>query len=929
MYDFKKVEKDTRKKWKTFVTQFHEAVHDNTHKKIFSFLEGPPTANAPPGLHHLEVRTFKDVINTFWFMQGYSVPRKGGWDTHGLPVEVQVEKKLGLNSKKDIVTYGEAKFIKECRKSVFSNITDWEDSTEELGYHIDLQHPYKTLDNDYIESVWWSLKELYKKKLLYEGYKVVPFCPRCQTPLSSHEVSQGYKDVEDRSVYVLFALKEGGYILAWTTTPWTLPGNVALAVGEKIEYVKVTLSDGDTLILGKEKLDLLKGEYSIVEKLKGKDLVGKAYEPLFDVPELQNERSHKIVLGDFVTTDEGTGVVHTAGMYGEDDYFLCKALELPLIHTVTEEGKFNSLVPKWEGSFVKSKKVEESIIEDLKKRGLLFSTKMIQHPYPFCWRCESPLLYYAINSWFIAVTKVKERMIALNKKIQWYPNHIKEGRFGLWLENIKDWSLSRFKSWGTPLPIWRCSCGKERIIGSVADLRKYSTNSFTTYDLHKPWIDKIQLSCDCGKNMKRISDVIDVWYDSGSASFAQFHYPFENSNEFKRRYPYDFIVEAIDQTRGWFYTLHALGTMLFDTAAYKSVICAGHVVDEKGEKMSKSKGNVLSPREIIDEVGVDAVRLQFCLTDPGAQKRFSTNMVRESVLPFLNVLSNSKTFYLQAEENKLKLRVEDRWILSTLHTLIKEVTTDLENYALDHALQKIMNFVVNDFSRGYIKITRDRDDTKTILGEVLEKISLVLAPFAPYLSEDIYSSFSKESVQLAPWPKSDSKKIDKKIITQFRDALKIIEKGLAERDRVQIGLKWPLSFARTSFYVKLSKEYEEIIAQQLNVKKIVWVKAPESGLKVVLNTTMTKELEAEGFAREISRKVQAARKKVGFVKSDRIHLYIRVDKTFSKLLHDQESFIGERTHADSCEIGDALIKHTHVFDETIKGKKVKILFSII
>src|SRR3989344_1711132 len=935
MYDFKAVEERTRAKWKEHEKKLAKALQDDAKKKVFSFLEGPPTANAPPALHHLEVRTMKDVVNKFWFMKGFSVPRKGGWDTHGLPVEVQVEKKLGLNSKKDILTYGEDKFIRECRESIFSNITDWEESTKELGYWIDLEHPYRTLDNEYIESVWWSLGVLHEKGLLYEGYKVVPFCPRCQTPLSSHEVSQGYKDVEDTSVYVAFRLQEGGYILAWTTTPWTLPGNVALAVGKKILYVQVRLADGDLLILGKDKLNLLEGKYSIVKEFSGKDLVGKAYEPLFAIDALQNEKSNKIIAADFVSVEEGTGVVHTAGMYGEDDYEVCKKEGLPLVHTVGEDGKFNSLVPQWEGKFVKDKKVEAEILENLKQRKLLFKVEKITHSYPFCWRCSTPLLYYAINSWFIAVTKVKDRLIALNKKINWHPSHIKEGRFGVWLGNIKDWSLSRFKSWGTPLPIWRCVCGEEKIIGSVAQLRKYSDKPFSKvgkpsknitddYDLHKPWIDKVTFDCACGKKMERLSDLIDVWYDSGAAPFAQFHYPFENKKMFQRRFPYDFIAEGIDQTRGWFYTLHAIAVMVFDDIAYKNVICAGHIVDENAEKMSKSKGNVIKPREILDVVGVDATRLQFLMSDVGNQKRFSAGMVRESVLPFLNMLYNSHTFYSQTEKSsgKKKEYVEDRWIMSRLHNTIKLVSESFNNYALDKALEALMHFVVHDLSRGYIKLTRDRDDTREILGEILESTSLLLAPFAPYLSEEIYSSFSKESVHLSSWPSYDKKKINEQLEQDFMVALAIIEHGLRERDLKKVGLRWPILSATIFLDKKLSSELTTIIQTQLNVKEVIVKKGSE--LTVTLDMTLTPQLEAEGYARELSRKVQAARKNAGLVKQDKIILNI-ISDDLQDFFTNQKSFIKERTNSKEIFVGSSK-KFSNNFVESIKDKKIEFSF---
>jgi len=925
-YEFKKIEEEARKLWKKKDKEINAAIKNNPKKKLFSFLEGPPTANAPPALHHLEVRTFKDLICKYKYMQGFSVPRKGGWDTHGLPVEVQVEKQLGLESKKDVLKYGMDKFIKKCRESVFSNIGDWSKLTEELGYWIDLENPYVTLNNDYIESVWWSLKELYNKKLLYEGFKVVPFCPRCGTPLSSHEVSQGYKDIKEDSVYIAFKLKKKGeYILAWTTTPWTLLGNVALAIGPKINYVKVELPDGDKLIVGKDKQDILHGEYKVIQELKGKDLIGLEYEPLFDIKELQNKNSHKVIPADFVTTEEGTGVVHTAGMYGEDDYVVCKENNLPLIHTVGQDGKFNELVPKWQGKFVKS--VEKEIIEDLKKRQLLLKKEKIEHSYPFCWRCSSPLLYYAIDSWFIAVTKLKDEMVKLNKKINWYPSHIKKGRFGKWLENIKDWSLSRFKFWGTPLPIWRCECGNEKIIGSVKELKENSTKNFKEYDLHRPWIDKIKFKCKCGKEMSRIPDLIDVWYDSGSALFAQFHYPFENKEEFEKRFPYDFISEAIDQTRGWFYTMHAISTMLFNEVAYKNVICAGLLVDEKGEKMSKSKGNVMKPGEMIDKLGIDAIRLQMCTTDPGNQKRFSIGLVHETVLPFLRVLYNCKTFYEQAGNQKNIQQIEDKWIISKLNTTIKQVTKHLENYAIDKGLEKIMDFVVNYFSRTYIKITRDRGDTKEILGEILKKVSLMLAPYAPYISEYIYQDSKKKSVHLSNWPKADSKKIDAKLEEEFEILLKIMEAGLSERDKVKIGLRWPLAKASISSTKSLNKKLKNIISNQLNVKKIEIKTGKEISVK--LDTKLTPELESEGYAREISRKIQANRKKAGFVKTDKIQLSLGINQELEKIIIAQLGFIKERTNAKELLINPKNKIHAHVSDEKIKNNQINISFDKI
>ncbi len=925
MYNFKEVEEKAKKVWKKNKSKIDKAVQNRPGKPLFSFLEGPPTANAPPALHHLEVRTFKDIICKFKYMQGFSVPRKGGWDCHGLPVEVQVEKNLKLKDKKDIVKYGIEKFIRQAKKSVFSNISDWEESTKELAYWIDLKNPYITLENNYIESVWWSLKKLYEKKLLYEGYKVVPFCPRCGTPLSSHEVAQGYKDVTEDSVYVAFKLKNipKEYILAWTTTAWTLPGNVALAIGKNIDYVKIKLNDGNKLILGKEKLNLIKGKYQIIKKLKGKDLVGLEYEPLYNIKETQNENSHKIIDADFVTTDEGTGIVHTAVMYGEDDYNVGIKKALPAVHTVGEDGKFLDIVPKFKGIFVKD--AEKQIIQDLKNRQLLFKTEKITHPYPFCWRCDSLLLYYAINSWFIKISSIKKKLVQLNKQIKWEPKHIKEGRFGKWLEGAKDWALSRSKFWGTPLPIWKCKCGEEKIIGSIRELKENSSKKISgKIDLHKPWIDSVKLKCSkCKKEMVRVSDVIDCWYDSGSASFAQFHYPFENKKEFEKRFPYDFIAEAIDQTRGWFYTLHAISSMLFNKPAYKNVICAGHIVDEKGEKMSKSKGNIIKPKEIIDKVGVDAIRSYFCISDAGNSKRFSFELMKESVIPFLTMLYNSNRYFNQLTNKKVKVKIEDKWILSRLNSTIEKTTQELKDLKLDRAFQAVMDFIVKDLSRGYIKLTRDRDDTKQILARVLEKISLLLGPFTPYISEYIYSQFNKESVHLYSWPKPDKKKINKKLEKEMENVFKIIEAGLAARDKSQIGLKWPLAKAIITTDKKPGKELQEIIKSQLNVKGLELKSGKKISVK--LNTKLTPELEAEGYAREMSRQIQSFRKKLGLEKKDLVEIYIFTDDKCKNILEKHKKFIRERTNAKKLEfVTTVKERFKNKIDFKIKDKKGEI-----
>ncbi|MEM3141481.1 MAG: isoleucine--tRNA ligase, partial [Candidatus Pacearchaeota archaeon] len=866
-----------------------------------------------------------DIICKFKFMNGFSVPRKGGWDCHGLPVEVQVEKKLGLRSKKEVLKYGIGNFVNECRNDVFSFIKEWNISTEELGYWIDLENPYITLENKYIESVWWSLKELYNKKMLYEDHKVVHFCTRCGTPLSSHEVALGYKDVTEESVYIAFKLKDkdNEYILAWTTTPWTLPGNVALAIGEKIDYIKIELEDSRRLILAKDRIGLIKENYKIIEEMKGDKLIGLEYYPLFEIKQLRNKNSHKIIPAEFVSTEEGTGVVHIAVMYGEEDYIVGNKFGLPKFHTVGEDGKFLDIVPKFKGIYVKE--AEEAIKNDLEKRGALFKKEKITHSYPFCWRCDTPLLYYAITTWFISVSKIKNELIELNKKINWEPEHIKYGRFGNWLDGAKDWAISRFKFWGTPLPIWRCEkCRKEKIIGSFEELKKNSIKKiYKNFDLHKPKIDEIVFRCDkCKGEMKRIPDVIDCWYDSGAASFAQFHYPFENKKEFERRFPYDFIAEAIDQTRGWFYTLHVLAAILFKKPAYKNVICAGHIVDENGEKMSKSKGNIIIPKEIFDKTGVDAVRLQFCVNDAGNTKRFSYNLMKESVIPFLIILYNINNYYVQLENKKLKKkRIEDKWILSKLNSLINDVTNELEKFSISLPFLKIMNFVVNDFSRNYIKITRDRNDNKEVIGECLKNVSLLLAPFAPYITEYIYKNFSKKSVHLSDWPKVDKKKINKNLEKNFGDMIKIIEAGMSLRDKLKIGLRWPLKKVKI-YSDKIDNSFEGLIKQKLNVKNVEWVQNAVNSQVLEFDTEMTPELEAEGYARELTRQIQDFRKKLGLRKKNLVDTYVIVEESFKSILEKNKNFIKNRTNSKIFEIitDPNLIRDKETFKNKIDFK---------
>tara|TARA_Y100000310_G_scaffold319891_1_gene375708 strand:- start:7336 stop:10179 length:2844 start_codon:yes stop_codon:yes gene_type:complete len=933
MYDFKQVEKEVQDFWKTQQKELEKTTQYNGKKKLFSFLEGPPTANAPPALHHIEVRTFKDIFCKYKYMSGFSVPRQGGWDCHGLPVEVQVEKQLGLNSKKDILDYGVEKFIKKCKESVFSYIEEWEKNTIKLDYQIDLKKPYRTLDNQYIESVWWSLKELHKKGLLYEGKKVVPYCPRCETPLSSHEVSQGYKDVKDpTAVVTMKSLEEPNtYFLAWTTTPWTLPSNLALAVNPKTEYVK-TEFEGKNYILAKELLNKYFKNPKIKEEFSGKKLIGNSYEPLFSYfkEDFKGTKAWTIISADFVNTDEGTGIVHMAPAFGEDDYDACQKNDIPFIQPIDNAAQFTEEVYDFKGLFVRD--ADPKIIEWLDKEGKLFKTERYVHPYPHCWRCNAALIYFSTDSWFIKVTDIKEKLLKNAKKIDWYPSHIKDGRFGKWLEGARDWALSRKKFWGTPLPIWRSEDGDEICVGSIEELEKLSGKKIK--DIHKPAIDKIIIEKK-GKKYTRVNDVIDCWYDSGSAPFAQLHYPFENKAYFEKRSPYEFIAEAIDQTRGWFYTMHVLATALFDKPAYNSVVCAGHIVDEKGEKMSKSKGNVLVPDEVFDSVGIDAARLQMCATSVGDQKRFSVHIVNESILPALNILFNafkfSKNLVNLSTKKPKELPIEDKWIISKTETLTKEITEEIEKHNYHLCLKKFITFITDDFSRWYIKLIRDRTNAEDkslgyTFNFVFDNLTKLMSPFAPYISEYIQLNLfqEKKSIHFANWPKVKKDAINKKLEASMDIAQQITSQILSEREKEKIGVRWPLKKAEISIPKESKKgldKLSKLIQSQTNVKELAFKDAKEISVK--LDTKITKELEIEGYYREVSRKIQSLRKKAGLQKRDDISLIIESDYDISKF----ESELKDKVGAVNLSFGAIDGELGAVSEEKIKGKIFKIAFN--
>jgi len=1012
-YDFKSIEKEVFNRWNDHKKEVKNTTQFDSSKPLFSFLEGPPTANAPPGLHHVEVRVFKDLICRFKYMQGFTVPRKGGWDCHGLPVEVQVEKKLGLNSKKEVVNYGVDKFNQECRTDVFTFIKPWNEMTERSAYWIDLDDPYRTLDNNYVESVWWSLKELFNKKLLYEGYKVVPYCPRCETPLSSHEVALGYEDVTENTVVVKLQLKGNSnrYFLAWTTTPWTLPSNMCLAVNKNIDYA-VVKENGKEYVLAKDLVHKYFKNPIIVEEVRGEQLLGLEYEPLFPYyKDKVEKKAWFVVEEEYVTTEEGTGIVHQAPAYGEVDYDSCQKHGVPFVHPVDVDGTFKDEVSDFKGLFVK--KADAEIVEWLQTYGKLFKTEKYTHSYPFCWRCKTPLLYYAMISWFVKTTALKNRMIELNQTIDWNPAHIKDGRFGKWLANLKDWALSRTKFWGTPLPIWKCECGQIDCIGSIQELKEKSENVPDTVDLHKPIVDDIKLKCDCGKEMSRIPDVIDCWYDSGSAPFAQFHYPFENKELFEKRFPYDFIAEAIDQTRGWFYTLHILGVALFDKLAYKRCDVGGILCDDQGEKMSKSKGNIIKPDEMFDKVGVDVVRMLMCSYPLGGSINFGMKPINEVLNPFLTILWNCYKFYDEfmdlhnidhVKEPSGTLSLEDDWILSRINTLVKTVQEGLDEGTYNNSLNNIIEFVNEDLSRWYIKLIRDRASNKDeslayVFNQVFDKLIKILAPFAPYLSEYLfqYGFGSANSVHFTSWPEINKRKetLEQDMII-VRDVISAI---LAARERAKLGLKWPIkevivvstnekvkesverlnevllsqtnvklvavtthldevkvnvtinkggigksfgnkmpeiikklsSISSDEITSKLLKEYQyelndEIVLKKehFNIERVYPEKYTEGEFKdgfIYLDKTRTPELEGEGFAREITRKVQSLRKDAGLQKGDEIHLSIHVSEALKNLLNEFEDQIRTKCGAKEFNLTTDVVDGV---EEKIKNEIVKI-----
>ncbi len=1000
-------EQETEKFWEENRI-FEKSVEERKDDPTYTFYDGPPTANGKPHIGHLQTRSFKDLFPRFHTMKGEMVPRKAGWDTHGLPVELEVEKLLHINGKDQIEAYGIAPFIEKCKESVWKYKGMWEDFSKDVGFWADMEHPYVTYDNSFIESEWWALKQIWDKGLLYKGFKIVPYCPRCGTPLSSHEVAQGYKDVKERSAIAKFKVKgEEAFILAWTTTPWTLPSNVALCVNANEDYVKVE-SKGETYYLAAALCDTVlgEGEYTVLETYKGADLEGKEYEPLFDFVS-PKEKCWYVVCDDYVTLTDGTGIVHIAPAFGEDDAKVGRKYGLPLVQLVDGKGQMTAET-KWPGVFCKD--ADPKILQDLEERGLLFSAPKFEHSYPFCWRCDTPLIYYARESWYIKMTEVKDQLIRNNNTVKWYPESIGKGRFGDWLENVQDWAVSRNRYWGTPLNIWECECGHRHAVGSIAELKELSHNCPDDIELHRPYVDQVTIPCPhCGKEMHRVPEVIDCWFDSGAMPFAQHHYPFENKELFESQFPADFISEAVDQTRGWFYSLLAISTLLFDKAPFKNVLVQGLVQDENGQKMSKSKGNAVDPMEALQKFGADPLRWYFYTNSaPWLPSRFHEKAVIEGQKKFFSTLWNTYAFYVlyanidsfdptKYQLDRCALTVMDRWLLSRLNTAVKGVDENLSAYKVPEAARVLQDFV-DELSNWYVRRSRERfwaqgmEEDKVAaymtLYTALVTTAKIAAPMAPFMTEEIYRNLvcsvdkdAPESVHLCRWPAYDAGRVDPQLEQDMDEVLKVVTLGRAARNLANRKNRQPLSCLYTDASAGLGELYQEIIKQELNVKDLQFLSdmsqfisytfkpqlrllgqkfgkklgevrtalqnldgaaakkqlddtgsltltlsdgevsltaeevlidtaqkegftsVSDRGLTVVLDTTLTPELEEEGFVREIVSKLQSMRKDAGFHVTDHIEVYHQGSEKIAQVLKDHEASILADVLGEACHHG--------------------------
>lgn len=1001
----------------------------NQEGEYFTFYDGPPTANGKPHVGHVLTRVMKDIIPRYKVMKGYKVIRKAGWDTHGLPVELEIEKKLGISGKGQIEEYGVEKFVKECKDSVFSYVNMWEKMTNQIGYWVDMEDPYVTYHNPYIESVWWALKQLWDKELLYKGHKVMPYCPRCGTGLSSHEVSQGYKDVKDLTAIAKFKVKgeENKYILAWTTTPWTLPSNVALCINKKYVYVEVKKEE-ETYILAKDLVTKVLGEdVEIIKEFKGEELLGLEYEQLlpFHKPE---GKAFVVVHGDYVTLSDGTGIVHIAPAYGEDDNLIAKQNNLAFINLVDPSGNFTEEVTPWAGKSVK--KCDESIAKYLDENNRLLKAEKHTHSYPHCWRCDTPLLYYPRESWFVAMSTLRDKLLENNNKINWNPDNIRTGRIGKFLENVIDWGISRDRYWGTPLPIWECECGHRECIGSIEELNQKGINVPEGIELHKPYIDKVHLNCDkCGKEMTRTLEVIDCWFDSGSMPFAQLHYPFENKELFDANFPAQFISEAVDQTRGWFYTLLAISTAIFDRNPFENCIVLGHVLDKKGLKMSKSKGNVVDPFEVLDSQGADATRWHFYTASaPWLPTRFSVDDVAEVQRKFLGTLWNVYSFYVLYADldkfNPLKYsefesdNVMDKWIMSKLNSLINVVDENLRDYGITQAALAIEEFT-DELSNWYVRrnrarywseeLTDDKIGAYVTLYRVLTTLVKVAAPFVPFITEEIYQNLvvnldpnAVESIHLCKWPEVNENAIDKNLEKEMDLAYTMVKLGRSARNGANIKNRQPLSKMLISTD-SLPEYYGEIIKNELNIKSVDfgadlsqyvnfeikpnlpvlgraygklipgikkeialrnqmelaqkiqnggtevinvdgteitldsqsvlvtmqglegYAFAGEGTIGIVLDTSISEELLAEGHLREVISKIQTMRKEKGFQVSDKINLYVSGNDKIIEVIKNFVETVKKETLTQEV-VYDGEFDYTEVI---INGEKLNMTVEVV
>lgn len=874
---------------------FHKSIENRLDSPYFSFYDGPPFATGKPHYGHVLATTIKDTVLRYWTMKGYQVPRRVGWDCHGLPIENLIEKELGVNNKKQIEEIGIEKFNNDCRNSVFACVNDFQKTLERVGRWADYSNAYSTMDNNYIESVWWVFKQLWDKNLVEKNYRVSPYCPRCGTTLSNFEVNQGYKEVKDKSVYVKFKIENNLYFLVWTTTPWTLPGNVALVVNKDINYVYVK-SNNEIYIIAEDRLSVVE-EGEIIKKVKGSELIGISYEPLFDY--ISNNYC-KVLSADFVSSEDGTGIVHINPMHGEDDFNISKENNLIFEHLIDPDGTFKK--GDYKGEFVMDANLK--IIETLKERNLFYKEELITHDYPHCWRCDSPLLYYAIESWYILVTKIKDQLIENNKSIHWVPQNIKDGRFGKWLEGARDWDVARSRFWGAPIPIWECECGQKKCISSVEELGNPK-------DLHLPYINDIKLKCSCGKEMKRTPEVFDCWFESGSMPYAQWHYPFENKELVEKTYPADFIAEGLDQTRGWFYTLHVLATALTlddiglgkSHGAFKNVIVNGLVLDDKGRKLSKKLKNYPAPDEIFDSFGADALRyFLLASTSIGEDYRFSKDKVKEYWRKVISGLDNCFTFFETYKKDSFSEGTDsllDKWIISKTEKLNRDVVKWMDEYELTKA-SRLFNDYIDDLSNWYIRRSRrrfqkpesekEKEQATYTLHYAISKLIKLMAPFTPFITEDIFLKMKNgESIHLCDYPKPNLDLIDEQLESEMENIREIVNLALAERSKQGIKVRQALSSLSVKELKIDKEELIELIKEEINVKGIKEDKSISE--EVELDTTITPELREEGNVREIIRQIQQMRKDNGFIPDDRIDVYYAQSDFFDTILERNKEHI--------------------------------------